>query len=101
MMLRQKLASIAVRIIYINNLYKKLCLAYNLNISSLKMHAQIIIIILQRIVILIKSCFILLPLHKTFNQLTRLVASRLPLYKVLDQLTLSVLLKLPIYEVSN
>lgn len=44
--LRQKLASIAIQIISINDLRKKLSLVSHLNTSSLKIHAQEIVNIL-------------------------------------------------------
>ncbi len=44
--LRQKLASTAMRIISINDLYKKLSPVYHLNTSSLKVHLQEIVNIL-------------------------------------------------------
>ena len=52
--LRQKLASAIAQIISIDDLCKKFSLVYHLNISSLKAHAQEIISILPKIVILTK-----------------------------------------------
>lgn len=65
--LRQKLLNIATQITFINNLHKKLNLVCNFNINSLKIYGQLIIIILQKIMILIKDHFILLPPHETLN----------------------------------
>ena len=44
--LRQKLASAVVQIVSIDKLHKELSPAYNFNISSLKIHVKVIIIIL-------------------------------------------------------
>ena len=44
--LKQNLANAAMRIVSIHNLYKKLCPAYHLNISSLKAHMPKIVNIL-------------------------------------------------------
>ncbi len=53
--LREKLASAAMQIVSINDLRKELNPACNLNTSSLKIHAQEIVSILQRIVSSTKS----------------------------------------------
>lgn len=48
------MVSTIMQIIFINNLYKKLNLTYNLNISGLKTYMQKFLSILQDIMLLIK-----------------------------------------------
>lgn len=62
--LRQRLASVAMRIVSVNDLYKKLSPACNFNTSNLKIHMQEIVIILEEI---ITSAPLKPPAYKVFN----------------------------------
>ena len=73
-----------MQIISVDELCKELSLAYNLNIDSLRVHAQVIITILQEIVTSIKNHLILASSHEMLNQPT-----------------LSALLRPPTHEATN
>lgn len=87
--LRQRLASIAMQIVFVDNLRKELSLAYNLNTSSLRAHRQKIVTILQEIV---TSAYLELPVHKASNQPTLSASLGSIVHKVSNQLILLALL---------
>lgn len=104
--LRQKLANAAMRIVSINDLRKKLSPIYNLNISNLRVHLQVIITILQKIVTLIKDCLILhqAPNKPTLSALSRPSINKAPNQFILlapNQPTLSAAPRLLIYDAPN
>lgn len=80
--LRQRLASVAMRIVSVNDLFKELSLVCNLNISSLRAHVQEIVIIVQEIVI---SVLLEPTAYEMSNQFIRpLIQSRIPVYEALN-----------------
>lgn len=97
--LRQRLASTTTQIVSVNNLCKKLSLAYNLNASSLKAHLQEIVIILQEIFI---SALLKLLVYKVSNQYSKSsVQSKILVYEVPHQLKSSAQSRLPVYGTPN
>ena len=97
--LRERLASVVIQIISVNDLCKELSPIYNFNTSNLRAYAQKIVKILQEIV---TSVLLKLPVHEASNQLSRpSVQSKIPAHKVPNQLRPSAQSVLPAHKVPN